>query len=91
MKMASSRDLFHPKEQIDQIGFGEGLTQYITVAEWAKATLGWSEAGWAAVYLLLMIGNPVFPFEASRRFLRDRLADVLRRNTDELVYDSARA
>lgn len=79
------------QEQMDQIAFGEGLTQYITVAEWAKATLGWTEAGWAVVYSLLMIGILVFSFEASRRFLRVRLGDVLRRNTDELVYDSARA
>jgi hypothetical protein len=78
------------KEEIDAVIFGEGLTQFITIAEWANATLGWTETGWTVVYSLLMIAILVSSFETSRRFLRVRLSDVLRRNTDELVYESAK-
>ena len=78
------------KEEMDAVIFGEGLTQFITIAEWANATLGWTETGWTVVYSLLMIAILVSSFETSRRFLRVRLSDVLRRNTDELVYESAK-
>lgn len=76
------------KDEMDRVIFGEGLTQYITVAEWAENTFGGSEAGWAVIYSLLLIGVLLLSFEASRRFLRVCVSDVLRRNTDELVYES---
>lgn len=76
------------QEQVDQMMFGNGLTEYLTIAEWAQDNLGWTETGWAVIYSLLMIAILIFSFDTSRRFLRVRLRDVLRRNTDELVYES---
>jgi uncharacterized membrane protein YedE/YeeE len=77
------------QEQIDAVMFGEGLTDFITIPEWAAYTLGGTELGWAAVYSLFLIGILVFSFEYGRRFLRTNLASVMRKNTDELVYTAS--
>ncbi len=75
------------KDKIDGVFLSEGLTDYITIPEWASYTLGGSELIWAIAYSILMIGILVFSFEAGRRFLGVTVKDVLFKNTDELVYE----
>lgn len=72
--------------QIDAVVFGEGLTQFITIPEWASYTLGGSEAMWAIGYSLLMIGILMMSFHAARNFLGLRLKALLYLNTDEIIY-----
>lgn len=74
------------QEPIDAVVFGEGLTDFITIPEWAAFTLGGSEPAWAIAYSLALIGLLVMSFQAARRFLGLRLAELLYRNTDEIVY-----
>ncbi|MBT3206630.1 MAG: YeeE/YedE family protein [Gammaproteobacteria bacterium] len=74
------------KDTVDNIAFGEGLTDYITVAEWAADKLGGTEVTWAAVYSLAMISILVFTFVAARKFLSVRMRELLVKNTDELVF-----
>lgn len=74
------------KDTVDNIAFGEGLTEYITVAEWAADKLGGTEVIWAAVYSLAMIAILVFTFVAARKFLSVRMSELLVKNTDELVF-----
>ncbi|MCG7938704.1 MAG: YeeE/YedE family protein [Candidatus Thiodiazotropha lotti] len=74
------------QETIDEVVFGEGLTEYITFAEWASDTFGASEQTWAFVYSGLMIAILLWTFAAARRFLRLRARELLVRNTDQLVY-----
>lgn len=76
------------QDKIDAVMFGEGLTDYITVAEWAYDKFGWTEAGWAVVYSLLMIGILVFSFAGARRFLGASWRAIFAKNTDELVYQN---
>lgn len=73
-------------EKIDAVVFSDGLTDFITLAEWATVTIGWNERGWAVVYSLLLIGVLIFSFEQGRRFLKVPLTKLLRSHTDELVY-----
>ncbi|RKZ85017.1 MAG: hypothetical protein DRR19_16935 [Candidatus Parabeggiatoa sp. nov. 1] len=75
-------------EQIDKVVFGEGLTEFITIPEWAAYTLGGTEYIWAIGYSLLLIGLLVFSFEYGRRFLKTTLPNLVRRNTDQLVYEA---
>jgi hypothetical protein len=75
-------------EKIDPIVFDEGLTDFITIAEWATATMGWNESGWSVLYSLFLIAILVFSFEQGRRFLKITFAKLLQSNTDELVYHS---
>ncbi len=77
------------QEQIDAVVFGEGLTTFITLPEWAAYALGGSEILWSVLYSLILIAILVLSFDAGRRFLRTSLANVIRKNTDELVYESA--
>ncbi len=74
------------KEQIDAVVFGEGLTDYITIPEWAAHVIGGSEVFWAVLYSLMLIGMLILSFQSARIFLRLRLRDLLVRNTDEIVY-----
>ncbi len=74
------------QDQIDPIVFGEGLTTFITIPEWASFTLGGSEVAWAVGYSLLLIGILVMSFQAARNFLGLRLREILASNTDELVF-----
>jgi hypothetical protein len=76
------------KDHIDEVIFGEGLTDYITFSEWAADTIGWTEEGWAVIYSLLMIAMLVFSFVTARKFLKVRFSQLISRNTDELVYSS---
>ena len=73
-------------EKIDAVVFDEGLTDFITIAEWATATMGWNESGWSVLYSLFLIAILVFSFEQGRRFLKITFAKLLQSNTDELVY-----
>jgi hypothetical protein len=75
-------------EQIDEVVFGEGLTDYITIPEWASDTLGGTEIGWAIVYSIFLISILVYSFAYGRRFLNTSLMSLIRKNTDELVYDA---
>lgn len=74
------------QEEIDGLLLSEGLTDFITIPEWAAYTLGGSEVLWSVVYSLLMIAILVLSFEAGLRFLKIKLKDVIIKNTDELVY-----
>jgi uncharacterized membrane protein YedE/YeeE len=74
------------QDKIDAVVFSEGLTDYITIPEWAADTLGGSELGWAIVYSLILIGILFFSFEAGRRFLKITWRSAITSNTDELVY-----
>lgn len=74
------------KETIDGVFFAEGLTDYITIPEWASYTLGGSELAWSIAYSIVMIGILFFSFAAGCRFLRVRIKDIMTKNTDELIY-----
>ena len=74
------------KEEIDSVMIGEGLTDFITIPEWAAYTLGGTETAWAIGYSLILIGLLAMSFQAARSFLSLKLKEVLARNTDELVY-----
>ena len=74
------------KDQIDAVVFGQGLTDFITLPQWAAGTLGGSEVGWSLGYSLLLIGLLIFSFVGGRGFLQVSLSRLLRSNTDELVY-----
>jgi hypothetical protein len=76
------------QESIDNVIFGEGLTDYITIAEWATDTFGWTEEGWAVIYSLLLIAILVGSFRVARVFLATNTKSLLTKNTDELVYNS---
>lgn len=72
--------------EIDSVVFGEGLTHFITIPEWASYALGGSEVFWAVLYSFAMIGLLVMSFQAARSFLGLRLKQILYHNTDEIVY-----
>ncbi len=74
------------QERIDHALLSEGLTDYLTIPEWASYTLGGSEVAWSIGYSLALILILVFSFEVGRRFLAVRLRDLLAKNTDDLVY-----
>lgn len=74
------------KDQIDAWLLTDGLTDYLTIPEWASYNLGGSEESWAIAYSLALIGVLVLSFEAGRRFLKVSLKDTLVKNTDDLVY-----
>lgn len=74
------------KEQIDAVAFGDGLTDFITIPEWAAYNLGGTEAMWAVLYSLFLIGLLVMSFQAARSFLGLKLKQILYHNTDEIVY-----
>jgi len=74
------------KGPIDSVLLSHGLTDYLTIPEWASYTLGGSEAAWSIGYSLALVFGLVLSFEAGRRFLAVRLRDLLTRNTDDLVY-----
>jgi hypothetical protein len=66
--------------------FKEGLTEFITLSEFASATFGYSETAWAILYSLALIMILVCSFSAGRRFFNINLSQLLRNNTDQLVY-----
>lgn len=74
------------KEEIDAVVFGGGLTQYITIPEWAADTIGGNEVQWAVGYSLLMIGILVMSFRAANTFLDLKIGEIITHNTDEIVY-----
>jgi len=73
-------------EEIDAVVFGEGLTDFITLPEWAAYTVGGSEEIWAVLYSLILLGILVFSFAYGRRWLGTDLKTLLKKNTDELVF-----
>jgi len=73
-------------EKIDEVVFGEGLTKFITIPQWAAYTLGGSELAWQIVYSLFLILILIYSFVSGRRFLKTSWSNLLRCNTDELVY-----
>ncbi|CAK0755309.1 Sulf_transp domain-containing protein [Gammaproteobacteria bacterium] len=74
------------QHQIDAVAFGTGLTRFLTVPQWVSATLGGTEVFWSITYSLLLIGILVFSFEGGRRFLKVTTGQLLRSNTDDLLY-----
>nr|VFK65315.1 MAG: Sulphur transport [Candidatus Kentron sp. UNK]VFK71495.1 MAG: Sulphur transport [Candidatus Kentron sp. UNK] len=75
-------------EEIDAVVFGEGLTDFITFAEWGSYTMGGTEEVWAMGYSLLLIAILVFSFWYGKTFLKTNMRGLLRKNTDELVFDA---
>ena len=75
-------------EQIDAVVFNEGLTDFITIPEWAAYNLGGTDYAWAVVYSLFLIAILIFSFGYGRRFLGTSLPNLLKKNTDELVFDT---
>nr|VFJ55322.1 MAG: Sulphur transport [Candidatus Kentron sp. FW] len=75
-------------EQIDALVFGEGLTDFITLAEWGSYTVGGTETVWAMGYSLFLIAILVFSFGYGRRYLKTNMMGLLTKNTDELVFDT---
>ena len=73
-------------EEIDAVVFGDGLTDFITIPEWAAFTLGGDETTWVFGYSLFLILILLFSFGYGKRFLKVSLGDLIRKNTDELVY-----
>lgn len=74
------------KDAIDELVFGEGLTEYITIAEWAVDSLGGTEQTWILVYSLILISILVLSFVTATKFLSIRLSELIIKNTDELVF-----
>jgi len=73
-------------EEIDPIIFGDGLTDFITIPEWAAFFLGGDEVLWVIGYSLFLVAILLFSFGYGRQFLNVSLRDLLSKNTDELVY-----
>jgi len=73
-------------EEIDAVVFGQGLTDFITLAEWGTITIGGTETMWAVGYSLFLIVILGVSFLYGRRYLKTNMASLLRKNTDELVY-----
>jgi len=78
------------QERIDGWLLTDGLTDYITLVEWAAYTLGGSEEAWSIAYSLALIGILALSFDAGQRFFKVGLGEILRKNTDELVYPASR-
>ena len=76
------------KDQIDAVVFGEALTDFITIPEYLAYTFGSDEITWAWGYSGLIIAILVFSFVSGWRFLNVSFPDLLRKNTDQLVYRS---
>ena len=74
------------KEEIDAAVMSEGLTDFLTIPEWAAYTLGGTEVQWAIVYSLLLVAILVLSFSAARKFFDVKLKTILSHNTDALVY-----
>jgi hypothetical protein len=74
------------KEAIDAVMFGEGLTEYLTIPQWLDGTIGGGEVMWASVYSAFLIGILIFSFAVGRKFFKMSFKDMMKKNTDELVY-----
>jgi uncharacterized membrane protein YedE/YeeE len=74
------------QKTIDAAMFKEGLTEFITLSEFASATFGYPETAWAILYSLALIMILDCSFSAGRRFFNINLSQLLRNNTDQLVY-----
>jgi len=74
------------KDAVDEVAFGEGLTDYITIADWATDTIGGTEELWAVVYSLLLIAILVSTFAVARNFFSVKTKDLLVKNTDDLTH-----
>ena len=74
------------KEAIDEVMFGEGLTELLTVPQLFDSMLGGGEVLWALVYSAFLIGLLIMSFTVGRKFFKISIKDMMRRNTDELVY-----
>ena len=74
------------KDQIDSAVFGEALTDFITIPEYLAYTLNVDEVTLAWGYSVAMIAILIFSFGNGWRFLRVPFMDMMRKNTDELVF-----
>ena len=74
------------KDQVDAVVFGEALTDFITIPEYLAYTLNLDEVMLAWAYSGLMIAILVFSFGNGWRFLGVPFMDMMRNNTDELVF-----
>ena len=72
-------------ETIDNIVFGEGLTDFITISEWAAFYIGGDELWWVTGYSLFLISILLFSISYGKRVFNVSLRDLLGKNTDELV------
>lgn len=76
------------QEKIDSVVFGEGLTDYITIPEFASAVLGGTEVAWALLYSCILLVILIFSFVSSRNFLKITFKKLFKSNTDQLVYSA---
>jgi hypothetical protein len=76
------------QEQVDAVVFGEALTDFITIPEYLAFTIGWEEVTWAWGYSALLIVILLYSFGSGWRFLKVPLLDLVRKNTDQLVFRS---
>ena len=76
------------QDQIDAVVFGEALTDFITIPEYLAYTFGSNEITWAWSYSGLLIVILAYSFGSGWRFLNVPFLDLLRKNTDQLVFRS---
>jgi hypothetical protein len=76
------------QDQIDAVVFGEALTDFITIPEYLAYTFGSHEITWAWSYSGLLIVILAYSFGSGWRFLNVPFLDLLRKNTDQLVFRS---
>ena len=74
------------KEAIDAVMLGEGLTELLTVPQLADSLVGGGEVMWALVYSAFLIGLLIMSFTVGRKFFKVGMGEMMRKNTDELVY-----
>jgi hypothetical protein len=74
------------QEKVDALVFGEPLTDFVTIPEYLAFTFGWDETAWAWSYSALMIVILLYSFGSGWRFLNIPLLDLVRKNTDQLVF-----
>jgi len=74
------------KESIDEAFIDNIITDYQSIPEVIADTVGGTEVGWAFVYSALLIGLLIMSFKVGRKFFNLSMSDMLKKNTDELVY-----
>jgi len=74
------------KEDIDAVVFGEALTDFITIPEYLAFTFKLDETIMAWGYSGLMIAILAFSFGNGWKFLGVPFLDMMRKNTDQLVF-----
>lgn len=74
------------KEAIDEALLENIITEYQFIPEAIADTIGGTEIFWAFIYSAFLIGLLVMSFVVGRRFFKTTMSEMLKKNTDELVY-----